>query len=212
MLSALTVVTPPVQDLVTVDQARKHCRIDNTLDDDLLAGFIAVAVSLAETFLSRALLTQTLRWVMMETPPAAVGVAVPGLFTDPGGWLGFPHALQRPILLPRSPVQQVLQVAVGDPQGGPDQVLDPSCWVADTELEPSRLRLLQGSLNCPMRHLAVEFVAGYGDTPASVPPPIRLALLLMVAWLYENRGDSDGEMPLAAERLMWPCRMVGFGG
>ena len=37
----------------------------------------------------------------------------------------------------------------------------------------------------------IDFVAGHGDAPADVPPPIRQALLLLIAHWYEHREPVE---------------------
>jgi uncharacterized phiE125 gp8 family phage protein len=62
--------------------------------------------------------------------------------------------------------------------------------------------------------IEIEFTCGYGATGASVPEPIRLAMLLLVSQWYENRvpvGDgSQAQIPFAVDALLTNYRMWGF--
>jgi uncharacterized phiE125 gp8 family phage protein len=49
----------------------------------------------------------------------------------------------------------------------------------------------------------VEYDAGYGEGPEDAPQPLRHALLLTIAALYEARA-VDGPMPAAAHALVAP--------
>lgn len=210
MISALQVVTPPAVEPVTVDFARRHMRIDNDGDDDLLGFYLASARASAETYLARALITQTLRWTIAEASPN-------------GGWplaslpvtlLVFPQWVTPGMLgrgalnLPRLPAQSIVSATLAD-QAGNDTSLDPSALTAN--LGTGQLRLAGVSGLAPGGSLAIEYVAGYGDAPADVPVPIVNAILLAATALYEHRGDDDGEMPKAAEALLTPYRLVTFG-
>ena len=42
--------------------------------------------------------------------------------------------------------------------------------------------------------------------------PIRHAILLLTAFLYEQRGDAIAEMPAFARNLMQPYRLWTFAG
>ena len=46
--------------------------------------------------------------------------------------------------------------------------------------------------------LEINFTAGYGSSPNSVPEPIRLAILQYMTFLYEHRGGSRGCISHAA--------------
>ena len=60
---------------------------------------------------------------------------------------------------------------------------------------------------------AVEIVyaAGYGDTPEKVPQPIRTGILMHVAALYEQRGQSADalDIPPGAKQLFNQYRVLG---
>jgi uncharacterized phiE125 gp8 family phage protein len=61
--------------------------------------------------------------------------------------------------------------------------------------------------------MIIDYTAGYDDAdPEAVPTPIRHAILLLTAFLYEQRGDAAAELPDAAARLMDPYRLWSFAG
>ena len=68
MYTTLSVVTQPAIEPVTIEQARQHCRIDSDYDDGLLAAYITTARAIAENYLNRALITQTLQMVLAQRP------------------------------------------------------------------------------------------------------------------------------------------------
>src|ERR1700722_1084879 len=91
MRTTLTVTTPPAGEPTTVEAVKQHCRIDSNADDDLLAGYLTAARVVAEDYLSRALLTQTVLWTAR---PSSM------LHTEQS-------RLRGTLQLPRAPVQSI---------------------------------------------------------------------------------------------------------
>lgn len=209
MLQSLRVVVPPAVEPVSLALARQHARIDTDYDDLVLANCLATARDLAETYLSRALITQTLSYTVVDTPIAGARTPLaPQLQVFPLSlsWM----ALQRqPLELPRSPVQSIVSLTTIASDG--TATLVPSTLydvLAGTEPGCVRLRQATG----PGSGITVQFVAGYGATSDQVPVSIRQAVLFLTSWLYENRGDGGGDWPMAVRHLLAPYRLVTFGG
>lgn len=204
--SALAVTTAPAAEPVTVEFARKHCRIDHASDDDLLKAYIATARQLAESYLGRALIEQTLTWTIQPKRDA---------------WPKRRSFLSGIIELPRAPVIELVSATVLDIFGNSTVLsTEGGQYVLDAALEPARLWLnpeavLGGGQELrvtPLQHFQAVFQAGYGSAWTAVPNLIRTAILMTVAWLYEHRGDTADEMPAAARRLLDPFRIAFFGG
>lgn len=213
MRTTLLVTTPPPANPVTVPIARAHCRIDNASDDELIEGLIKAATAMAEGYLSRALITQTLLWTLRpesELHPER-------------------SRLGRELFLPRAPVQDILSFVVTDRLGNVTTLTPPSLpipantpiigYIPDLALEPPHLIIgeqtpLSGGQNIlwtPLQHIQIAMTAGYGDAAEDVPETIRQAILMLVAFLYEHRGDAGGEMPKAAEWLLDRHKLYFFG-
>ncbi|MFN7666701.1 MAG: head-tail connector protein, partial [bacterium] len=56
--------------------------------------------------------------------------------------------------------------------------------------------------------IRVDATIGFGDTPSTIPPTLRQAILLLVASYYENRGKGDLDMPQSVKTLLSPWREV----
>ena len=54
----------------------------------------------------------------------------------------------------------------------------------------------------------IDFTAGYGSDPSDLPTPLRQAILLMVAHLYEHRAGDIPPLPLMIGALLQPYRGV----
>lgn len=147
----LAVVSPPAREPIHLDEAKAHLRTLGSTDgdaDSLIAGLIRAAREAAETFLGRALITQTFDLVLDEFPSA---------------WTGW-------LYLPRSPVQAVSALTYMDTAGA-TQTLSSSLYTLDSVSEPARVYAAYGTpwpytRDFP-RAVTVRFRAGYA-TPVTV--------------------------------------------
>ena len=210
MYAALHVVTPPATEPVSLDLARQHCRIDADYDDALVELYVTSARMWAEAFLNRALFTQKLQYAVTWAPPPTATPLVPqSLIVFPLNW---PPLVKRPIELPRAPARSVEQITWGPL--GDMQTADPSDYDLNLAVEPGYVAVKPALLpRIPQQSMLIDFTAGYDDgDPNAVPAPIRHGILLLTAFLYEQRGDVAGEMPAFARNLMQPYRLWTFAG
>lgn len=214
MLTSLSVVSQPAAEPVSMELLRMHCRIDHSSDDLLLESYLASARTMAESYLSRALITQTLLWTMMPESELRPN------------W----HYICRPLQLPRAPVQSITSVTVLDTLGNSTTIpvatlpIVPAAaftgYIADLVVAPQQLTIGRNTVltdghtlrQSMIRHVQVQFVAGYGADFKSVPKPIINSILLTTAFLYEHRGDGSADMPQAAQWLLDPHRLQFLGG
>jgi uncharacterized phiE125 gp8 family phage protein len=60
--------------------------------------------------------------------------------------------------------------------------------------------------------IVVRYTAGFGTEPADVPQRVRAAIKVILAHLYEHRGDDDvADIPPAAEALLAGVRGARYG-
>lgn len=121
--TSLRVLAPPQTEPATIDTLRKHLRIDQDFDDDLLAIYLATARDQAERFLNRALVTQSLQWFLKRESDNRQGHGW-GEWDDSGGGFGLwtgPYWAQgrrrEAIELPRPPCQSIQSVSLLDRVG-----------------------------------------------------------------------------------------------
>lgn len=191
---ALTLVTAPAVEPITLDDAKRHLRVDHSDEDGHILGLIASARNWAENYTRRAFITQT--WAATYD--------------------GFPRVFH----VERPPLQSVVAASFTYDYDGTHTQVPTSVYDVDTDSEPGRVyeaygqswptpRIIQNSVR-------LRFVAGYGDAPEDVPAQIRHALRLMVSHFHENRepvivGASVVDVPMSAEYLLKPYQVsVGF--
>jgi len=220
MLQSLRVVTPPAGLPVSLAMAKQHLRVDNDSDDALISMQIAVATELAESFLNRSLVTQTLSYSIGQTMPNN-GPYVGGLSPVLPLTMSWPMLIGRGFDLPRAPVQSVVSLTT-TAQNGVSSTLTPDQYSAGLNLEPARIRLggYGYGAGFGLDVTTVVYTAGYATVTAgnvdtsTIPAAILQAVLMLTAFLYESRGDTTegGEWPPVIGRLLWPHRLVTFGG
>lgn len=178
----LQLVTPPVEEPVSLAEARLHLRVDFPDDDALIVSLIAAARMAAETLTGRQLVTARWKLVLDSFPgPSLIGVPAGRSFSLPG------HA----ILLPKCPVQSVVSLQYLD-MASTTQTMPSSDYTVDAACEPARITPVFGKIwPIPLPQIGavgVTFDAGYG-TAASVPPGIKSWIKLRVGSLYAHREE-----------------------
>jgi uncharacterized phiE125 gp8 family phage protein len=181
----------PVEEPVTLAEAKRQCRISSeVLDEDpLVLGYLKAARELGEGHTARGWLTQT--WVETCDDWAEIGA--------------LPMA---------APLQSVTSVKYYD-EDGTLQTLGVGVYDVDTASTPGAIGLKSGqswpSLQSDRRvwRIEVTYVVGW-TTPATVPVMFKQGLLFTVGSLYENRAGIQVGIGVAAVTLpygidtFWP--------
>ena len=191
----LRLITPPAVLPVSLEDAKDHARVAHPEEDHMIEGYMAAATERldgAEGYLGRALITQVWELTLDHFPPR--------------------------LNLPLPPCQSIDAISYIAPDGATD-TLDPASYTATGLGSVSGATILfdSGKPATASRPDAVTilFTAGFGDTAADVPAPIRTAILNRVATIYDNRdsvviGESARVMPLGEDDLITPYRVWGF--
>lgn len=205
------VVTAPAVTPVSLDEVKAHLRVDDDTEDALLTAMIAGAANAAELYLGRSLITQTLRLTLDRWPVNGVGPDV----TFDGPWINGPRAVE----LARPPVQSIASVTVYD-EDDQASVVDPTVYrLANGSNDRARLVLRKGQAWPAGTRITdaieIDYVAGYGDTTADAPEPIRQGLLALIGVWYEHRdgagwASQGSPLPVGAVSLWRPFRLIGL--
>ncbi|MGL1922047.1 MAG: head-tail connector protein [Hyphomicrobiales bacterium] len=169
---ALILETAAVGEPVTLNEVKNYLKIENNIEDVLIASMITAARVQLETRLSRALLRQF--WsIYLDVLP-----------------------FDCEIKLPLNPVISVESLAVIDVDGIYND-LSIDGYIYNVKVEPALLKVTQNlpSIGSEYSGIRVQFWAGYGAAPQDVPAPILQAIMHLVAFWYENRGPiASGEI------------------
>jgi len=180
-------------DVVSVAEAKLHCRIDHATEDVLIARLLGVARKQCE---------QISQWAYTSR----VMVSHVDCWPRGGCWE-----------LPYPPLQSVTSIVYTD-EAGDQSTWDAANYVVDTYSTPGRI-LIKSGVSWPSETLqvgasiAITYVAGFG-TEDDVPDTYKQAMLLLVGHLYENResvvvqqGIGLVEVPQAVEWLLLTDRV-----
>ncbi|MBX9925516.1 MAG: head-tail connector protein [Hyphomicrobiaceae bacterium] len=184
---ALVLTSGPAVEPVSLGDVKAHLRIDGTDEDLYLGGIILTSRLQIEAALGLGLITQSWRLTLSSWPAGRV------------------------LPLPIRPVTAINGIATLDAAGTATPL--PTAGVRlDTGPPPVVIAPLTGwpSLPPDMTRIAIDFTAGYGATPSTVPAPIRHGLLLLSAHWYEHRDPLEhgttAAIPHTISDLLLPYR------
>ena len=193
---ALVPINGPAVEPVSLAEAKAHLRVSGTSEDLLIASLITAARVHLELALSCAFITQTWSW-----------------FLD-----GWPQRMR--LELPLGPARSISAIRVLT-AGDVITTMPAQSYLLTGRARPPRLTLKERghwSNGGPQPAygadgIEIEFIAGFGDAPADVPAPLRLALLLLIAHWFEQRapievGRGGTELPPMIAELTAPYRQA----
>ena len=197
----LTVITPPTEEPVSLEEMKLHLRYEYDDDNVLIETLITAAREWVERYTGRTLVDTTLE-VAFE--------GYPDWFID----------------LPKPPViaVQSFKYRTSD---GTDTTLADDQYTLDNAVALSPRIVPAYGIAWPgtrwqASSLRVRYRAGYADltgspqdTMESVPASLRAAIKLIVAHLYEHRESVTElkleELPMGVQWLCRPFRVEGMG-
>lgn len=193
MSLSLKRIAAPAVEPVSIEEAKLHLRVDHSSDDALIGSLIAAAREWVEQATRRSLITQTWRLRLEELP------------------------VEECVELPRPPLQSVSSFTYVD-SGGSTQTWSSSKYTVHTDSEPGELAVAYGEVWPSIREqedaVTITYVAGYGANGATVPAPLRTAILLLVGHWYANREAVTPatltNIPLGVDALISPYRIHYF--
>lgn len=186
---AAILIEPPPTEPLKLEETKAFLRVEHTAEDDLIASLISAARGAVEQATRRALITQGFR-IVLDAWPAG-----------------------DRILSPVSPLRSVTAARVRAADGGATD-LNLAAFTLDTVSAPGAVHFDRGLVIEPGRLIAgieIEITAGYGESAASVPEPLRQAMRLLVARYYAQRDRIEkDELPEAVRALLAPYRVVSL--
>ncbi len=151
--------------VVSLTDARDHLRVIGNDEDKLIRDKIRAAISFVENASGHVLTPCTYRMNVDK-------------FTDL-------------IEIDRKPISEITSITYTDSSGN-EQTLAAADYSIDKSSQPARLVAAPGKsfplTNEMPGNVVINFTAGYAST--EIPPALREAVLLVLAHLYDNRGDE----------------------
>jgi len=188
-----SLVTAPSIEPITLTEAKAHLRVETTADDTLITSLILQARQMAETYTGITFIDTTWNVFIDDWP----------VIYNEAWWTGIRELpidydnKNSFIEIPLSPLRSVTHIKTYDNA-------DASTTIASTEYQVSsyagvtpkkgRITLRDGATWPTFERNAdgieIQFVSGYGTATTDIPETIRQALLIDIAFRYENRGDG----------------------
>jgi len=187
-MSGVKVVTAWTAQATTTADVKTHLRIDSgfTDDDTYISTLIDTAQNVIETYINRAITTQTLELYLDRLPFYTDVKLQEGMYTAPDIEYNSNY-----IVLPKPPVASVTHVKYFD-DSDTESTFASSKYYVDLISEQARIVLRTGESWPTVTETrnanayVVRYVAGYGGA-SDVPAPIVHAIKLLAGHLYENR-------------------------
>lgn len=175
MKGTLSLVVPPADSLITIEEAAAQCRVTATDEYSLLDGYVKAVTEYLEAkngILGEALITQTWR-------------------------LSFSSAPDGNVEIPLGPVQSIASISYVDISGNTQVYQSSNYRLVDNTVE-----LVAGAgwpaTQSRLAAFWIDYVAGYGARGA-VPDTIRHLAKVMVSDLFENRDTAVNQSSQLSE-------------
>lgn len=189
----LSMLAGPLFEPISVAEAKLFLRIDNDVENEVVAALITTARLHVERLTRRIILEQRWRLYLDEMPKDNL------------------------VKISLGPVREVTQVTFYNADGEPS-IIPPEDYVVDMSSVPSRIKFRVASMPCAARAIngyEIDFIVGFGATTLEVPHDLRQAILMLVAHWYENRSAVSGDMspaatPKGVSDLIQPYRVVNL--
>lgn len=181
-------VTGPSIEPVSLAELKLWLRVSDNDEDDLIAGLITAARLMLEADTHLLFIAQTWRIRLDQWPSGEV------------------------FNIPLSPLRNIEEIKIYD-RNNIAVTVSPQNYFVDASPGTARV-FFTGAQPQPERRIAGIEIAGsfgFGVTPDEVPDPIRLALRMLAARWYENRGDATADsagLPSEIASLVAPYRRM----
>jgi len=210
-MAGIRVVTEPTRRALDVRDVKNFLKLDDDADEIMVRTMMSVASDFVENYTGRSLINRSLELFI----DGVFEIDYPlfeGTRTGPDMYFR-----RRVIELPSSPISSVSSISTFS-DDDTETTFSASSYFVDTVTQPARIVLRNGATWPTSLRVAngikIEYVAGYGPTPATIPEPLRLAMYQYIAYLYEHRGDFERfpppEMPTSIQALIQPYRILNF--
>ncbi|MBP6950799.1 MAG: phage head-tail connector protein [Alphaproteobacteria bacterium] len=150
--------TPPLQEPLTLEEAKAYLRISIKQEDSFLRSLIAAARTHVEELTGRSLLKQ--KWFMQIKPPYPQSSP---LVKHTGKNLE--------IDIPHPPLMKIVSAKTEETS-------------VPFTVDENKILLSSSLWNKTIR---ITYWAGYGETQESLPPPLKMGVLMVLRSFYDNQ-------------------------
>jgi hypothetical protein len=201
---SLILLEQPACEPINLLETKIFLRLEGAEEDEILKNLIKTARQAVEAYTARSLICQSWRF--------RINLAYCLSISDDLYLTGQKSRGSKGLEIPRSPFIKLLDKPKLINDYGSREI---SGYRLDTAGRVAKMHFsnLQTNAFHSQSLIQIDFSAGYGDTVKDVPDPLRQAILMMVADLYEKRvgvNDNKGFPPVlspGALELVKPYRV-----
>lgn len=201
MMYRPTVIVGPTQEPLSLQDAKKHLRVDGTSDDAYIDDLIVCAREYCEEAQGRAYFLQTLEFTMDQWPYE----------ND----IYIRHETYRFALPRATPLRSVESIIYKD-QYGVATTWDSANYIVDTDSDPGQIVLPYGAIwpifnLYPSNAIRIRYTVGLDPASPVRPFPVRTrhAMRLLIGHWFENREAAtigtlmqSGELVIGVKDLL----------
>jgi len=181
MITKFNISSAPAVEPLSASETKTFLKVDSSDEDTLIDTLIKASRQLIEREYDVALITQTLDFKFDDFPIIE--------HCNPDGAI---------IPLVR-PIQSVTYIKYNDTDGN-EQTWSSSLYTVDADDQREQARIVPAydeeypETRIEINAVTVRAVCGYGDAATDIPENIKLAMLMQIAFWYENREDMPLKM------------------
>ncbi len=186
---SITKTAEPAIEPVSLSEAKEHLRITNSNDDSFINRLITSARQISENFTGLGFIQQSYSIFIDEFPKSGV------------------------IKIPKQPFLSLQAINIYDAS---DNFVAEDLNLYSIDQIQGRIVLKDGYIapiaKRKINGIEISFNVGYGTNASDVPEDIKTAILLLVASMYENRGNNIQEQlhlsKTGAAEILQPYKII----
>lgn len=206
-MRSLKLKTPPTVDPVTVAEVKNYLRVDGNAEDSVIESMIKAATLILEDYCDTKFIEQT--WLEYHD-------CFP--FKEKNEWWDGVKEIAISELYSQVPYMDLLIGPIKNfvglktyPDSGVAEVFDSSNYVVDNSNAFGRIALKMGNvwpttILRKVNGIELEYVVGLSPDQAGLPSNVKQAIFILIARMYEKRGDEDIQIPPLSCSLLAPYR------
>lgn len=187
------VTTAPASEPVSLAELKLSLRITDTAQDALLTQYISDARDMAERYTGRKFIEQELTGYADQYPQLG-GEWWSGYRV---GHVGYQVGSRQSIEFDWAPAISITSVTTIDTSNAESSYASSNYYLENFDDDKLPKMQLNNNASLPgdlrdANAWKIVWKAGYGTASTDVPASIRRAIIVLAGYLYENRGDCEG--------------------
>jgi len=199
--------------VVAYTEMQSHLRLDGSTDQVLVESIVSAVTQKIENVISRKLITQVWSIYYDFFPSKYKNENDDWWEGTKDGAVSNLYSPVRFLELPFGPCQSAYFIKTFD-ESDTGSIFDASLYQLDIYSARPKIGIKSGAtwpatVLRPSNGVQIKATFGYGTASTAVPAPIKEAVKIMAAKLYENRGDLmiENPTPQTAQMLLEPFKI-----